>query len=199
MRVSEITNTQVDEGLLDLAKKAAGGIKGAVQGYQTARADRQTAQSSAAVSKKAIAAWDRYARNLKAVTPDPQRYISLYKQALSAFVQKNLLNNQSIEAAINKQEINRLIDDITAAEADPQKVATLFGQLVKQAALSQPDISRGTQSLAKVVSINPTVIQYRSINYAQNQQGDWANQQTGRVPDESFQAFLDQELTRAGG
>ena len=78
-------------------------------------------------------------------------------------------------------------------------IAKFPSQLVKQAALSQPDISRGTQSLAKVVSINPTVIQYRSINYAQNQQGDWANQQTGRVPDESFQAFLDQELTRAGG
>jgi hypothetical protein len=198
MRVSEITNTQVDEGLLDLAKKAAGGIKGAVQGYQTARADRQTAQSSAAVSKKAIAAWDRYARNLKAITPDPQRYISLYKQALAAFVQKNLLANQPIDSAINKREITELIDAITTAEADPQKVATLFGQLVQQAASSQQDISRGV-SLAKIVSINPTVIQYRNINYAQNQQGDWANQQTGRVPDESFQIFLDQEATRAGG
>jgi hypothetical protein len=36
------------------------------------------------------------------------------------------------------------------------------------------------------------------INYAQNQEGNWANQQTGRVPDESFQAFLDQEVAKAG-
>jgi len=63
--------------------------------------------------------------------------------------------------------------------------------------MSQQDISRGV-ALAKIISTNPPVIQYRNINYAPNQQGDWANQQTGRVPDESFQAFLDQEAARAG-
>lgn len=197
MQIHEITRPQLDEGLLDLAKRAAGGVKGAVQGYQRARQDRQTAQGTATVAKKAIAAWDRYARTLKAQTPDPKRYQQLYQQALAAFVQKNLLNNQSIDTAINKMELTNLISSITAAEANPQQVASLFGRLVQQAALSQQDISRGV-SLAKVVSTNPTVIQYRNINYAQNQQGDWANQQTGRVPDESFQAFLDQEAARAG-
>jgi hypothetical protein len=197
MQIHEITHARVDEGLLDLAKKAAGGVRGAVQGFQRSRQDRQTNQASSAVAKKAIAAWDRYARNLKAVTPDATRYQQLYQQALAAFVQKNLLGNQSIDNTINKREITGLIDQITKAEANPQQVATLFGQLVKQAALSQPDITRGV-SLAKIVSLNPTVIQYRNVNYAQNQQGDWANQQTGRVPDESFQAFLDQEAAKAG-
>jgi uncharacterized protein YdiU (UPF0061 family) len=197
MQIHEITRPQLDEGLLDLAKKAAGGVRGAVQGFQQSRQDRQTAQASAAVAKKAIATWDRYARNLKAQTPDPTRYQQLYQQALAAFVQKNLLANQPIDSAINKREITELINAITAAEANPQQVSSLMGKLVQQAALSQQDIGRGV-SLAKIVSINPTVIQYRNINYAQNQQGDWANQQTGRVPDESFQIFLDQEATRAG-
>jgi hypothetical protein len=197
MQIHEITKSQLDEGLLDLAKKAAGGVRGAVQGFQRSRQDRQTAQASAAVAKKAIAAWDRYARNLKAQTPDPIRYQQLYQQSLSAFVQKNLLNNQSIDSAINKREITELINAITAAEASPQQVATLMGKLVQQAALSQQDITRGV-AVAKILSRNPTVIQYGAVTYAQNQQGDWANQKTGRTPDESMQEFLDQEAAKAG-
>ena len=197
MQIHEITQSQLDEALLDLAKRAAGGVRGAVQGFQQSRQDRQTAQASAAVAKKAIAAWDRYARNLKAQTPDPKRYQQLYQQALSAFVQKNLLANQPIDSAINKREIVELINAITAAEANPQQVATLMGKLVQQAALSQQDISRGVVAI-KVVSTNPPVIQYRNINYAINQQGQWANQTTGRVPDESFQQFLDSEAAKAG-
>jgi hypothetical protein len=42
------------------------------------------------------------------------------------------------------------------------------------------------------------VIQYRGANYALNQGGDWANQTTSKVPDESFQAFLDSEARKAG-
>jgi hypothetical protein len=198
MQIHEITNTRVDEGLLDLAKKAAGGIKGAVQGYQTARADRRTAQSSAAVSKKAIAAWDQYARNLKAITPDPARYNTVYQQALTAFVQKNLLAGQNINSAINKQEITQLITQITAANDNPQQVATLIPKLVQQAAVSQQDVTTATNPLVKIISINPPVIQYRTISYALNQQGEWANQTTGKVPDESFGKFLDQEARNAG-
>jgi hypothetical protein len=197
MQIHEITNTQLDEGLLDLAKKAAGGIKGAVQGYQTARAGRQSAQSSAAVSKKAIAAWDQYARNLKAITPDPARYNTLYQQALTAFVQKNLLAGQNINSAINRQEITQLITQITDANDNPQQVAALIPKLVQQAALSQQDVTT-TNPLVKIISTNPPVIQYRTITYAMNQQGEWANQTTGKVPDESFGKFLDQEANRAG-
>lgn len=197
MQIHEITKPQLDEALLDLAKRAASGVRGAVQGFQRSRQDRQTAQASAAVSKKAIAAWDRYARNLKAQTPDPKRYQQLYQQALSAFVQKNLMGNQPIDYAINKREITELINAITAAESNPQQVAALMGKLVQQAALSQQDISRGVVTI-KVVNTNPPVLQYRNINYAINQQGQWANQTTGRVPDEAFQQFLDQEAAKAG-
>jgi len=199
MQIHEITKSRVDEGLLDLAKKAAGGVRGAVQGFQSNRQDRQTAQASAAVAKKATDAWTRYARNLKAITPDATRYQQLYQQALLAFVQKNLLGNQSIENAINKNEIAKLVTDITANEANPQQVAALFGQLVYQAALSQPDITRrNAPMLSKIISTNPAVIQFRNKTYVIGNQGEWIDQATNTVADQSFQAFLDQELAKAG-
>jgi len=198
MQIHEITQSRIDEGLLDLAKKAAGGVKGAVQGYQQSRFDRTTQQSVSAIANKALKIWNNYARTLKASTSDPNRYTQLYRQALAAFTQKNLLRNQTIETVINRAEITQLIDAIADAESNPQQQAQLFGKLVQQAALSQPDVSRGSQALTKVISTAPAIIQYKNINYAQNQQGDWANQTTGRVPDESFQAFLDQELAKAG-
>ena len=123
----------------------------------------------------------------------------MYQQALTAFVQKNLLAGQSINSAINKQEITQLITQITAAKDNPQQVATLIPKLVQQASVSQQDTTRqGLSSLVKVLSTNPAVIQYRTISYAQNSQGDWADQRTGNVPDETMQRFLDQEARLAG-
>lgn len=198
MQIREIVghkNSKVSEGIFDTIKTAANWGSGETWGQ--ARSRVQADSASKTLLKKAVPAWDNYAKRLKSMTPDPARYKQLYQQSLSAFVQKNLLGNQPIDSAVNKRELNQLISDITAAEDNPQQVATLFGKLIQQVGLSQQDVSRN-MAMAKIISTNPPVIQYRNINYAQNQEGNWANQQTGRVPDESFQAFLDQEVARAG-
>lgn len=198
MQIHEITARRVDELALGQAyNRLKGGVQGAVQGYQTAKAVRQGAEVTKQVADKATKAWLTYAANLKAANPDPQRYAQLYKQTLSAFVQKNLLKGQPINTAINRQEISQLIDQITAAEASPRQVTQLMSKLVQQAGLSQQDV--GTQALTKIVSLEPAVIEYRTVTYTINDNGEWANQKTGAVPDESFQAFLDQELVKAGG
>ena len=115
---------------------------------------------------------------------------------LRNLVQKNLLKGLPINSAINKLEINQLIDAIADAESNPTQVAELFPKLVQQSALSSQDVAQPT--LVKIVSTSPPVIQYRGANYALNQSGDWANQTTGKTPDESFQAFLDSEARKAG-
>jgi hypothetical protein len=212
MQIHEITqqkkNSQVDEGLLDLAKKAAGAVGSGVSAlgragaavaspFKAVKGAYQTAAGTsgiAQISAKAARAWNAYAETLKAATPDPQRYATLYKQALEAFVQKNLLSGQRLNSAINQREIRAVIDQIIASSANPQQVTQLFPKLVQQAAASQQSIDADS---AKIISSNPTVIQYRNVDYAQNTSGDWANQKTGRVPDESFQAFLDQEAAKA--
>ena len=107
------------------------------------------------------------------------------------------MGNQPIDGAINRREITQLIADITAAEDNPQQVASLFGQLTKQAAMSQQDTNRN--DVAKIISTQPAVIEFRNVVYAQNDEGKWANQKTGRILDEPTQNFLDQELARAGG
>ena len=129
-----------------------GGVQGAVQGYQQAKTDRLTTQATTDLTNKAAQVWNQYAKNLKANTPDPQRYTELYKQALTAFTQKNLLKNQAIKNSINQQEITQLVDAITAAKDNPQQVTQLIGKLVQQAALSRPDVdSQAAQQNIEVI------------------------------------------------
>lgn len=206
MQIHEITQRKLDEGLGSLLGKAAGGISnfaGKLAGAspvgpaKNAYASAVKPQQIAMLGKKVSDIWSNYVEQLKAATPDPARYNTMYQQALTAFVQKNLLAGQSINSAINKQEITQLITQITAAKDNPQQVATLIPKLVQQASVSQQDTT-ATDPLIKIISTNPPVIQYRTISYALNQQGEWANQTTGKVPDESFGKFLDQEARKAG-
>lgn len=208
MQIHEITNKQLDEGLLDFAKSAAGAVGRGVGALGRAgstvakpfKAIKGAYQQGAGTSNvqlianKAAKAWDNYTKNLQASTPDPQRYTVLYRQALLAFIQKNFLGGQALNNVINRQEITQIVDAMTA---NPQQATQLFPKLVQTSLASQPDVTN-VNSLVKIMSTSPPVIQYRSANYALNQTGDWANQTTGKVPDESFQAFLDQEARKAG-
>jgi hypothetical protein len=213
MQIHEITqkkNNQVDEGLLDLAKKAAGAVGSGVAAlgragaavaspFKAVRGAYQTAAGTtgiAQIAAKAAKAWNAYAETLKAATPDPQRYAALYKQALEAFVQKNLLSGQRLSSAINQQEIRAIMDQIIASSANPQQVTQLFPKLVQQAAASQQRIDADG---VKIISTQPAVIEFRNVVYAQNDQGEWANQKTGRVLDGPTQDFLDQQLALAQG
>lgn len=209
MQIHEITQTKLDEGLGNFLGKAAGkvaagaknlGQKMSVAGdFKNAYANQQKGQQTAMLGKKVAQIWANYVEQLKASTTDPARYATMYQQALTAFVQKNLLGGQSINTAINKQEINQLISQISAAKDNSQQVATLIPKLVQQASVSQQDVTGGAQQLAKVISTEPAVIEYRGNTYAINDNGEWSNQKTGKVLDQSFQAFMDQELTKAGG
>lgn len=208
MQIHEITNKQLDEGVMDFAKSAAGALgrgaaavgRGASAVASPFKAIKGAYQQGAGTSNiqlianKAAQIWNQYTKNLQATTPDPARYATLYRQALLAFVQKNFLGGQSINTAINKQEIIQIVDAIST---NPQQATRLFPKLVQTALASQQDTT-SANSLVKIISTNPPVIQYRTANYALNQQGEWANQTTGKVPDESFGYFLDQEARKAG-
>jgi hypothetical protein len=194
MQIHEITQPRLDEAL-----GAAGSFFSGLTGGLTDRLmDKTPGQPNvAAMNKKITKVWTDYAQQLKAATPDPARYDTLYQQTLTAFVQKNLLGGQPINSAINKQEINQMISAIVSAKDDQQQFATLMPKLIQQTLLSQQDVTT-TNPLVKIISTNPPVIQYRTASYALNQQGEWANQTTGKVPDESFGKFLDQEARNAG-
>jgi hypothetical protein len=192
MQIHELTQQRLDEqGILQ-------GIKSAAQGYQQAKQDRTIQRGIQNVSDRAVKAWTQYAKQLKTANPDPARYAQLYKQSLLAFVQKNLLKGQPIANAINKQEITQLINAISAQADNPTAVANLFPKLVQQAATSQTDVnSSAGQLMVKVINPDPAVLQFRNKTYIINDQGEWADQQSGKVPEPSFQGFLDQELVKA--
>jgi hypothetical protein len=207
MQIHEITQQKIDEGLGSalggLAGKVAAGAGALAQkfnpaaGFKAGYAQPVRAQQTAMMGKKVADIWANYATQLKTATPDPTRYADLYEKSLTAFVQKNLLSGQSINSATNKQEIIKLISDITDNRDNPTEVATLVPKLVQQATVSQQEID---QPMVKIVSLRPAaILQYRNVDYAQDSNGQWANQRTGRVPDESFQAFLDNELAKASG
>lgn len=193
MQIHEITESKIAEA------GAFGSFLSGLTGGLTDKYKSSVAPNGASLNKKIAKVWLDYAQRLKDATPDPVRYDTLYQQTLTAFVQKNLLGGQPINSAINKQEINQMISAISAAKDNPEQVATLMPKLIQQTSLSQQDVAGGSQQLAKVVSLNPDVIEYRGITYTVNDSGYWANQRTGKVPDQSFQAFLDQEINKAGG
>jgi hypothetical protein len=159
-----------------------------------------------ALTDKAFGVWDKYAQNLKANTPDPARYEQLYRQTLESFVQKNLLRGERIEYAINQQEIDQLINNITAARDTPAQVHQLFSQMVQQAALSQQQASSRSRATAgtnksqvTVINKDPALVQFQNVNYVINDQGEWIGLNNSRVVPQSFQQFLDDELNKALG
>lgn len=205
MQIHEITQLN-EAGILQGIKRAATGAIGALtkrRGDVTAagidaQTDRASAKKLQAVADKAVPAWLQYSRQLKAANPDPSRYATLYKQSLQAFVQKNLMGNQPIVNAVNRQEIEKLINNIVAVEADANQVAQLFPKLIQQTALSTSDVSTAAGQLqVRVINPDPAILQFRNVIYNLNDQGEWANQATGEVANQSFQAFLDQELAKA--
>jgi hypothetical protein len=199
MQIHELTKpTLTEAGVLQGIKSAA---QGAVKGYQQSKQDRQDRadqQGIQNVSDRAVKAWTQYAKQLKTSNPDPTRYAELYKQALMAFVQKNLLKGQPIANAINRQEITQLIDAMSDQADNPTAITNLFPKLVQQAATSVTDVNSGAGQLqVKVINPDPAVLQFRNKTYIINDQGEWADQTTKAVADQSFQAFLDQELAKA--
>lgn len=188
-------------------------VKGA---YTQAR----TGQQSAATAGHALGIWKKYADQLYASTADKTQYPDLYKRTLEAFVQKNLLAGSSISRATNSQQINAIIDQLVQTEiknrqaqakaapaptpvtpgataAAPLKESVtpqeqqLFTQLVQQAALSQPAAdSNPVQQGAEIINKEPVIIRFQGTVYGLNDQGSWSNIKTGKVPEESVEAFL---------
>jgi len=200
MQIHEITNTKLDEGVGSFLGKAAGGLSnfankvvGAVSPVGPAKAAYAGAirpQQTDMLGKKVAQIWANYTQQLKAATPDPARYTTMYQQALTAFVQKNLLSGQSINSAMNKQEINQLITQITAAKDNPQQVTALIGKLVQQAAVSQQDVEK--QHQAQIINRDPAIIKVDGRTYGLNDKGQWADIKTNREPEQSVKAYLDQ-------
>jgi len=191
MQIHEITQRKIAEA------GGFGSFLSGLTGVLTDKFSNPGQPNIAAINKKITKVWSDYAQQLKAATPDPGRYDTLYQQTLTAFVQKNLLGGQPINSAINKQEITKMISAIADAKEDPQQVATLMPKLIQQTMLSQQNVTNADG--IKIISTQPAVIEFRNVVYAQNDKGEWANQKTGRVLDGPTQDFFDQELARAGG
>lgn len=215
MQIHEITQRQeqLDERLLNLAQKAAAAtargvskvgsavqaVKQPFQSVSQAYTGARQAGKLADVTKRVLDVWTRYAEQLKQATPDPVKYQQLYAQALASFVQKNLLKGTTINQAVNQREITALIQAITQQADNPTAVQKLMPQLVQQSALAVPQADRAAPMMVKVISLQPAVLQFRNKVYTVGNQGEWNEQGTGKVPDETFQQFLDQQLAQAQG
>ena len=120
MQIHELTKQQLDEGLLDLAKKAASGVTGAVQGYKDAGEARKLSQTA----DKAYTTWTKYADQVSKTFTDPvkkQAYLDRkdgrYEKDLLSFVQQNLLKGLSFSTLNNRDDIMGLIKAISKATA----------------------------------------------------------------------------------
>jgi hypothetical protein len=136
MQIHELTQPQLDEGLLDLAKGAASKVAqgvGAAKEFGGAVAQpfkdikgaykdvRQDAKITA-TADKAFNAWIKYADQVAKTYTDPakkQAYLNRqdgrYEKDLLSFVQQNLLRGLSFSTLNNRDDIMGLIKAITKA------------------------------------------------------------------------------------
>jgi hypothetical protein len=187
MQIHEITQyTQLDEGI----GSALGGLAGKISAgasalgqkisptgdFKAAYNEKLRSQQTKLVADKAYKAWANYAQELRAAIKDPvklqafdNRTDQLYKQSLTAFVQKNLLGGAYLPNLTNKNEILELIDklsepkpvkpgagtaiapgttdninpDVVKEALDPATEKDLFTQLVAQGTLTQTVAATG--------------------------------------------------------
>ena len=138
MQIHELTQQQLDEGLLDLAKGAAAGVAkgvGAVGNAASAVAqpfkdvagaykDVKQDAKIAATADKAYNAWTKFSDQVAKTFTDPvkkQEYLSRadgrYEKDLLSFVQQNLLRGMSFSTLNNRDDIMGLIKAISKATA----------------------------------------------------------------------------------
>ena len=70
-----------------------------------------------------------------------------------------------------------------------QQPAQAINQPVKQQTGTQNDLAPGV----KIISQEPIILQYKTKDYALDDNGQWVHMASGKVPHESFQAFLNQQ------
>ena len=159
MQIHEITQSRLDEGIVDAVKsgynKLAGGISGAKQGVRLSRSTQQ----AQLLANKAFPIWKTFAAQIRAGIKDPaklqafdNRTDGVYEKNLLAFVQKNLLGGAYLPNLTNKDEILALVKQLSAptisnpatippnqlTEAlSPAQEKELFTQLVTQGTLAQ--------------------------------------------------------------
>jgi hypothetical protein len=139
MQIHELTQKQLDEGLMDVAKGAASGLaqakdaigtgigavtqpfKDVAGAYKDVRQDAKIA----ATADKAYNAWTKFSDQVAKAITDPvkkQAYLSRtdgrYEKDLLSFVQQNLLRGMSFSTLNNRDDIMGLIKAISKATAD---------------------------------------------------------------------------------
>ena len=113
MQIHEITQSRLDEGLLNTVKSAFSGAKA---GYNASQGNRAVQ----AIADKSYPIWAAYAKRLEQSITDPtakqafnNRTDGLYQKALTAFVQQNFLKNTRIDDTINKDQLKGLIQKLS--------------------------------------------------------------------------------------
>lgn len=138
MQIHELTQQQLNEGIMDVAKGAAAGLAQAKDAIGTgigavtqpfkdvagAYQDVKQTAKIAATADKAYNAWTKFSDQVAKAITDPakkQAYLSRadgrYEKDLLSFVQQNLLRGMSFSTLNNRDDIMGLIKAISKATA----------------------------------------------------------------------------------
>lgn len=157
MQIHEITlakKQQVDEGILDAARAAAGKVGGMVNQVKSNSRQASLNKQTEKVAGKAYDAWNSYARQLEqfAASKGPEalkafqnRSDGMYQKSLMAFVQKNLLQGNQIGKLINKDDIIRLVKQLSVPKPAPAPAPA------QQGAQQQPPVQSAALAQAQPV------------------------------------------------
>lgn len=96
-------------------------------------------------------------------------------------------------AAVKKRQQRAANKAAPLKESATPQEQQLFTQLVQQAALSQPEADAPAMKKgAEIINQDPAIIRFQGTTYGLNDNGNWSDIKTGKVPNQSVAAFLDQ-------
>ena len=169
MQIHELTQPRLDEAVgstlgqqvggavsavKNLGSRIASPLKNIKQGYQTGRRDQQIAMLSDRLER----AWQQYSAQWaksqggQYTAQQGMMPVTLYpawKQALTAFVQKNLLLGMQYSRLQNASQFDSLIDQIiNANSADPAAQKKLWNDLTLAASVAQHQPAAGAGQAA---------------------------------------------------
>ncbi len=142
MLIHELTQlpSNINEGLWDQVKSAAGKLKQGAQNVRSGLENRAVDAKIKDIATRTAKVWQSFAARRTAQDPNFLTNAAQYRNELKLFLINNLLPKYTNYNSLTvKNEFDQVVDDIVAARASPLSFPDIFKKAADLAAVAQVD------------------------------------------------------------
>lgn len=142
MQIHELTQppSNINEGLWDQVKSAAGQLKQGAQNVRSGLENRAVDAKIKDIATRTAKVWQSFAARRTAQDPNFLTNSAQYRNELKLFLINNLLPKYAnYDSLTVKNEFDQVVDDIVAARASPLSFPDIFKKAADLAAVAQVD------------------------------------------------------------